>query len=507
MVRTRSGRGKEENPSKASGNRPAGVRERNRVSAAKPPKSPELVSPRKKPPIASGAGDDSSLHSGGSVGSGSSTASRPGIPLHIQKQLASDIEAAGGIAAFKPDPRGTEQAVSKLCDERIEVYGARGGKLREKIRKKVWYWRKLHQDGKYAEQVLNRLGVKSAANLKKAAKKSTLSPSSSSDLSDDRDNKKRSAIKVPPGRKQKQQRSPSSSSSSSPASLGSDRAATASHVPASDKNAPPAVIGITAIDRKKSAPIPTSSRTDRNLPASSRPHTAIMPSGRSSPPKPLGCEVIEVNVDCPEANREFLIYPAQNIKGAKNDQEFYYGYFILVQADKRWYKESREVEHYKARVFSTNQVLVMMPAFDYTMLYNQDELKNPAARFPEYAIDAIDHACHEYDKNKTNRQYKHFLLQFPSDHELISSVISTKATEDEYLPISFHPVETPDKKGKRGEERGKMMKKLYASFTVANAAVTAQKRGKVEHKPKESEGARMLDELSDDDDEGMSGGY
>jgi len=516
MVKTRSGKVSEEQTEqkgRASRSRPAGLKARNKVAAAKPPKSPELQlqSPTRRSLGASG--DGSSLHSGSSVGSGSSTASRPGIPLHIQKQLAADIEAAGGIGAIKADG-DTDQAVRKLCDERPEVYGVRGAPLRTKLRKKVYFWRRLDKDGQYVEKVLNRLGVKSAANLKKVAQRTSLAASSSSsDLSDEGD-RKRPPTKVLSGNKQKQAKSPSSSSSSQSSSSSSSSGSVQASVP----KGPPAEIGFTKTSkaggkqsssgpkasrssRKPTATDPLPSRTDRDLSASNRTLEAAMPTHRSSPPKPSDSEIIIVNVDCPERNREFLVYPAEHIPGAKSDQELYFGYFILIPADNRWYKDSREVEHYKARVFSSNSLMVTVPAFDYTMLHNQDELKQLKSRFPEYAINAIDHACHEYDKNKTSRQYKHYILQFPGDHVLSASAIYEKATEDEYLPMGLHPVTITDDKNKK-------TKRLYASFTVANEAVTSQKRGKVEHKPKESEGARLLDELESDDDDntmGMSG--
>jgi hypothetical protein len=495
MVTTRAKKGGEKDQTKRQssepGNQPAVGKPKNRVSAVKPAKSPDLKSPTKRLlTLASGTdGDDSLSVSGGSVRSDSSTASSRGIPLHIQKQLAFDIEAAGGIAAFKADPEGTEQAVSKLCEARSEIYGARGGPLREKIRKKVWYWRQLHKKGQYIEKVLNNFGVKSAANLKKAAKSSSLAPSSS----DRSDGEKKRPAKDLSGKKQKQPRSSSSSSSSqsssSSSSISSDHVARASEPPASVKDAPPAVIGITAkTNPKKKTAEPSPSRTDKKI------HNSDLTSSRAcqeaampSPPKPPGCSVIDVNVDCPEANRELLIFPINDIQGAKDHNAYYFGYFICFPIEHRWYTMDENVEHYKARVFSNNQLMVSLPSFDFTLLHNRDEVIQ--SNFPDNVISSLDNSRHVFDANKSFRQWKHLLLNFPDDQTLKASVIFEEAGEDEQLELTMHPVEFRDVAGNVTET------KLYGGFTVARVDMKPHKRGRVEHKEKESKGAKLLKDL------------
>jgi len=96
--------------------------------------------------------------------SSSSTSSGCGLPLHIQKQLASDIEASGGIKAF--DGNQNHQLISRLCNQREELYGKRGDNQRLTIQKKVYRWVLHHRKGEYTEKVLNRFGVSSFANLR-----------------------------------------------------------------------------------------------------------------------------------------------------------------------------------------------------------------------------------------------------------------------------------------------------------------------------------------------------
>ena len=83
-----------------------------------------------------------------------STIRRTRLPLHVQKQLARDIEENGGIAHFD----GQNQRLSKLLDRLSEghsLYGDRADPIRKKLRKKVYTWIVLDREGQYVSQVLN----------------------------------------------------------------------------------------------------------------------------------------------------------------------------------------------------------------------------------------------------------------------------------------------------------------------------------------------------------------
>ena len=90
-----------------------------------------------------------------------SSARRERIALHIQKQLATDIEENGGIDYFVGE--NNNQRFSQLLDERSEEednpYGLRGNPFREKLWKKAQYWSKLQKKGKYIEKILNPWGI------------------------------------------------------------------------------------------------------------------------------------------------------------------------------------------------------------------------------------------------------------------------------------------------------------------------------------------------------------
>jgi hypothetical protein len=82
------------------------------------------------------------------------------LPIFTQKQLAQDIDEAGGIKVFK----NSKQPLSILCNNNEDVYGKRGDSIRAKITKKVIAWKAL-DEAEYIYKVLNRLQVKSAATL------------------------------------------------------------------------------------------------------------------------------------------------------------------------------------------------------------------------------------------------------------------------------------------------------------------------------------------------------
>jgi hypothetical protein len=94
-----------------------------------------------------------------SVSSVLSSRSRAELSLSIQKQLAIDIETAGGIKAFV----GSDQKLCKILTDREDIYGKRADPFRKVIRKKVYHWQLLERKGTYVEKVLNRLEVRSYA--------------------------------------------------------------------------------------------------------------------------------------------------------------------------------------------------------------------------------------------------------------------------------------------------------------------------------------------------------
>jgi hypothetical protein len=132
-----------------------GKKQKNRVAATQ---SPSRLVPL--PPVLQSPdqGSVSSQHS-----TTPSRSSQGPLTLNIQKQLAQDIEKGGGIESLLT---GSDQKVNSLCNSRQEVYGRRGHPIRRKIQNKIYRWKALYHQGKYADQVLNRFQVKSFPNLR-----------------------------------------------------------------------------------------------------------------------------------------------------------------------------------------------------------------------------------------------------------------------------------------------------------------------------------------------------
>ena len=95
-----------------------------------------------------------------------SVSSNRGVQLHIQKQLAEDIEAHGGIEEFI----GSDNTLYYLLEHLVatnpiskSIYkdntSEEGKRHRQKIQTLVYTWQKNHQEGEYESKVLNKFGI------------------------------------------------------------------------------------------------------------------------------------------------------------------------------------------------------------------------------------------------------------------------------------------------------------------------------------------------------------
>ena len=116
----------------------------------------------KTPPLESVVVDDRSTTT-----EGSKAKKRPGLPVHLAKQLLTDVEKQpGGIKYFSEE---SEHRLSALLDARLDVddgalYGRRGDPIRRQITKYVTRWKSL-TELKYLA-LLNQYQVPSAATRK-----------------------------------------------------------------------------------------------------------------------------------------------------------------------------------------------------------------------------------------------------------------------------------------------------------------------------------------------------
>jgi hypothetical protein len=196
--------------------------------------------------------------------------------------------------------------------------------------------------------------------------------------------------------------------------------------------------------------------------------------------------VIEANVNCPEANREVTLYQVINIVGVVKTEERYHGYSIHLPIDMRWTLDDDTVDHYSARVWKDDSILIRIPAMEYTVLHNREEFNASVTK--ENVVDAVDHSRHEFVNNKDNREWQYLLLQFPAGHVLSSKVIFEDAGDSEELDYDLVDVAIKHKDLAAGQT------KHWVHFQVARTDLRVSKRGKVEHKEKKSKMAAKMEQ-------------
>jgi hypothetical protein len=196
--------------------------------------------------------------------------------------------------------------------------------------------------------------------------------------------------------------------------------------------------------------------------------------------------LINVNIDRPEANREVFVFPLKEIDGVKTGTSCH-GCHIMLPMDVRFILDDQTVEHCKARLFANHQVLLTVPSWDHSPLYNRDEIVD---HVHDDVMNAMDDARHAFEENKATRRWKHLLLEFPGGHELSSKLIYEAAGDDDELELEIVPHCCSHKSAPTS------FNTLHcAAWKVARSDVRASKRGKVEHKENKSKAASLLDNM------------
>jgi len=182
---------------------------------------------------------------------------------------------------------------------------------------------------------------------------------------------------------------------------------------------------------------------------------------------------VPVDVECPENNREFIIYDVgQELQGVGREaNRHFFGYWILLKVDIRWQLDDPKQTFWHARVFSDNQILVKTPAWDYDHKKNRDKFTGVQA----YDLHSIDNAHdlykHSSPTRKDARFWRHYLLVFPPDHELSAKKINAELEEDDDENLPFEMIIL---------DNGKVGKTFYMAWHVARKDIKGRKKGKVE---------------------------
>lgn len=217
----------------------------------------------------------------------------------------------------------------------------------------------------------------------------------------------------------------------------------------------------------------------------------------------ISAAIIDVNVDCPEANRELLIYATPELVSAEDKTDEYHGYYLVLPfVDPRyvWDDKTQEIDFYSASVYSENQIIVKYPAWPYTFQSVPDrdsweQILTKKAEMP--LLNAMDVARNDFqnssDVPKEAREFKTLLLRFPQGHVLSSKAVFADAGEDEVLHGRFLKIKVKHSQWKSPVEQ------WHCVWKVARTDIKARKKGKKESSTtKKSRNQSMMDDIIND---------
>ena len=248
---------------------------------------------------------------------------------------------------------------------------------------------------------------------------------------------------------------------------------------------PKATLTTTPISQKKTPSyFPTTSKK-----FATTPKTSSMSEAQCRHPSADDVEQIYVNINRPEKNREVMIYQLENMKGANDSYSYFHGFAILMMMDIRVFFLDKKTEWYKAWIYSSNSIMLRVPSFVYTLLYNREQVGNVV---DDELSNALDNARIDFQENEPYHKWKHLELVFNDANgnpiELSSKSIYNKAGDEEKLKLEMFPVEYTH------DQITGMKVEHWIMWKVARLDTSAQKKGKLDN-PDESEGWAALQNL------------
>jgi len=133
--------------------------------------------------------------------------------------------------------------------------------------------------------------------------------------------------------------------------------------------------------------------------------------------------VIDVDIDCPERNREVTVWQIDFVNSLV-PEVCYKGYNIFVMVDIRYLCDAEDKEgevHFRGVVHgrSGREVMLRVPAMEHSLLHDRDEL---IASVDTASALKMDGGRHKFVKDP-ERHRKHIRLVFPEGHTLSSGAI------------------------------------------------------------------------------------
>lgn len=327
-----------------------------------------------------------------------SEGSRSNLKPYLLSILLRDVISAGGIDRFH---LVSSQALATLCDKRPEIYGPRGSKLRERIRKKIFRWKLLQsksEDKWLALLVKHNISVKP----RKAQQEVAAEPTGKDD--------RKPVLVVSPV------------FSTFPSQI-------------------PTVINTSISAVTKMA-------FSENTRKCSSPCFLSLPSGNVTLHAHLCIpEVIAANPDRPECNGPFLLYRVPDFSGAEAGTE-HKGFYMILPIDMRYVDIDDEINWFGGNVSGSQHLLFRVPSFPYPLypwLKNGDGFyKCIQEQVPFSVQKAMNDAHSPFDPSfettetamTVSRQWKYILMDFSSVKdvgELSSKVLFDGAGEKELL--------------------------------------------------------------------------
>lgn len=143
------------------------------------------------------------------------------------------------------------------------------------------------------------------------------------------------------------------------------------------------------------------------------------------------------------------------------------------------------ISMYNARVFTNKLVLLQLPGWLYSPLNDRAEL---VQHVTDNVTNAMNNACHGYFENKSKREWKYLLLDFPDDHKLSSKEINSDAGEDKKLKLEVVPITYNIFKKKKSL----VCLTHWACWKVSRTDIKSQKHGNVQPVTSLSKAAGLL---------------
>jgi hypothetical protein len=336
------------------------------------------------------------------------TSNLAGLPLHIQKQLLQDIEeAGGGIAGFK---------LQHLCNRRPAIYGNKSSDRRRQVQNKFHQWKTLDQTGYY--HLLSSFGVQPARNGSLEESNEEAEP-----LLEDP-----TPAPTPPARQHQlppQTPPPTRRMSSTPMTSVSVNSSFTGGMPMSGSSLSASFLGGVSIDYGESMRV-----------SSLFLFLCLLTAFLLLPPPPDKVDVIEVDINCPERNREVKVV---QFRDAEIDGILHNGFEIIMEGDLR----DLMLDKYSAKLVSDNEILISMPSASHYWLHEPELYFNKCKAFNIHCPRARE--AHDVARNDIladeERQIRSLLLRFPENTILSNRHYSPKTTDND-LEFEVVPFQT-----------------------------------------------------------------